>query len=583
MTHTSTLIKTFDELKKNLKKEHDNHRKVRIALLGDSATQMLVKALKGYGYEVGFQFQIFEADYNQIERQVFDHSSELYESEPDFVIIFQSVQKLQKKFQKTDAGRRPDFAEDHLAFVGSLYQAISEKLKVKILYCNFPEFSELVFGNYANKTESSFTWQLRKINAGLMELSRDLKNLFICDLLQLQAQYGSAFAFDPKLYVAADMVFSLDFLPMVAKNMTDIVASITGQFKKCLILDLDNTTWGGIIGDDGVDNIQVGDLGVGKAFTELQHWAKELQQRGVILAVCSKNTDHIAREPFERHPEMVLRLDDIAVFVANWENKVDNIRYIQGILEIGFDSMVFLDDNPFERNIVRDNIGGISVPELPEDPSEYVPFLRRLNLFETATHSENDASRTRQYQTEAKRREYARSFTDVGDYLQSLEMASEVRPFDAFSVPRVAQLTLRSNQFNLRTVRYTEEDIQRIKDSADHFTFSFTLEDRFGDHGLISVVIMEKKNDRELFLDTWIMSCRVLKRDVEQFVLNCLLDTARQHGFEQLVGEYIPTPKNGLVKDHYLNLGFQQAGDFWVLDVAQAAARSVPIAVKQAL
>jgi FkbH-like protein len=583
MTHTSTLIKTFDELKKNLKKEHGNHRKVRLALLGDSATQMLVKALKGYGYEVGFQFEIFEADYNQIERQAFDYSSELYESEPDFVIIFQSAQKLQKKFQATAADRRSDFAEEHLAFVGSLCEAIAGKLKAKILYCNFPEFNELVFGNYANKVESSFTWQLRKINTGLMELSRDLKNLFICDLLQLQAQYGSAFAFDPKLYVAADMVFSLDFLPMVAKNMTDIVASITGQFKKCLILDLDNTTWGGIIGDDGIDNIQVGDLGIGKAFTELQRWAKELQQRGIILAVCSKNTDHIAREPFERHPEMVLRLDDIAVFVANWENKVDNIRYIQSILEIGFDSMVFLDDNPFERNIVRDNISGIAVPELPEDPAEYVPFLRRLNLFETATHSDNDASRTQQYQTEAKRREYARSFTEVGDYLQSLEMASEVKPFDAFSVPRVAQLTLRSNQFNLRTIRYTEEDIQRIKDSAGHFTFSFTLEDRFGDHGLISVVILEKRNDRQLFLDTWIMSCRVLKRDVEQFVLNCLLETARQHGFEELVGEYIPTPKNGLVKDHYLNLGFQQAGDYWVLDVAQAAGRTVPIAVKQPL
>ena len=581
MAYANTTLKSFNELKKNLKKENGNHRKVRVALLGDSATQMMVKALKGYGYEAGYQYQVFEADYNQIERQVFDYTSELYESQPDFVIIFQSVQKLQKKFHKTPADKQAGFAEEHLAFVESLYQTITGKLKTKVIFCNFPEYGEMVYGNFANKTERSFTWQLRKINTGLMELGRDLKNLFICDLMQLQAQYGSAFAFDPKLYVTADMVFSLDFLPIVAKNITDIIAAISGQFKKCLIMDLDNTMWGGIIGDDGIENIHVGDLGIGKAFTELQRWAKDLQQRGIILAVCSKNTDHIAREPFEKHPEMVLRLDDIAVFVANWENKASNIRHIQGILEFGFDSMVFLDDNPFERNLVRDNIPDITVPELPEDPAEYVPFLRRLNLFETASYSENDTSRTKQYQVEAKRREFAESFNTEGDFLKNLEMISEVKPFDAFTTPRVAQLTMRSNQFNLRTVRYTEEDVREMSASGRHLTFSFTLEDRFGDHGLISVVILEKKNERDLFVDTWIMSCRVLKRDMENFVLNRLVEAAKAHGFERLAGEFIPTPKNGIVKDHFQNLGFSPEGNNWVLNVGQAEARPAFITVKK--
>jgi FkbH-like protein len=580
MTYANTTIKSFNELKKNLKKEHGNRRKVGIALLGDSATQMLVKALKGYGYEAGYQYDIFEADYNQIERQVFDYGSELYASQPDFVIIFQSVQKLQKKFHKTPADKLAGFAEEQLAFAGTLYQTITAKLKTKVIYCNFPEYSELVYGNFANKIEQSFTWQLRKINTGLMELGRELKNLFICDLMQLQAQYGSAFAFDPKLYVTADMVFSLDFLPVVAKNFTDIIAAISGQFKKCLILDLDNTMWGGIIGDDGIENIHVGDLGIGKAFTELQRWAKDLQQRGIILAVCSKNTDHIAREPFEKHPEMVLRLDDIAVFVANWENKADNIRHIQSILEIGFDSMVFLDDNPFERNLVRENIADITVPELPEDPAEYVSFLRRMNLFETASFSENDTSRTKQYQVEAQRREYARSFNTEGDFLKNLEMTSEVKPFDAFTTPRVAQLTMRSNQFNLRTIRYTEEDIREISASGQYLTFSFTLEDRFGDHGLISVIILKKQNERDLFIDTWIMSCRVLKRDMENFVLNRLVEAAKAHSFERLVGEYIPTPKNGIVKDHYQDLGFTQEGNYWVLNLEQAEERPAFIIVK---
>ncbi|MEY3051131.1 MAG: hypothetical protein RLY31_916 [Bacteroidota bacterium] len=577
MTQHPLPTKTFNELKKNLKKDRSGLRPVRVALLGDTATQMMAKALRGYGYELGYDIDLFEADYDQIERQVFDHSSELYGTEPEFIIIFQSVQKLRKRFHKLAESAKVGFAEEHLHLVRSLYLAVGERLTARVIYCNFPEQPEMVFGQFGNKTPYAFSWQLRKINTGLMDLGQELKNLFICDLLQLQSQFGSAFAFDPKLYVTADMVLSLDFLPVVSKGIMDIVAAASGQFRKCLVLDLDNTTWGGIIGDDGLENIQVGDLGIGKAFTELQRWAKALQRRGIILAVCSKNTDHVAREPFEKHPEMVLRLEDIAVFVANWESKVDNIRHIQQILEIGFDAMVFLDDNPFERNVVRENIPGITVPELPEDPAEYVPFLQQLNLFETASHSAGDAERTRQYQVEAQRREFSRSFDSEEAFLESLGMISEVKPFDTFRTPRVAQLTMRSNQFNLRTIRYTEADIQRLSASPDHLTFSFSLSDRFGDHGLISVVILEKVGLDGLFIDTWIMSCRVLKRGMEQFVLNHLLDAAEALGIRTLVGEYLPTPKNGLVKDHYAQLGFSPVDGKWVLDVREAGRRPVNI------
>jgi FkbH-like protein len=573
-------VKSFNELKKNLRLPDDKLRPVRIALLGDSATQMLTKALKGYGVEAGYRFDIWEADYNQIERQVFDPASELYESGAEFVILFHSAQKLLKKFYKTPLEERANFAPEHLGFVEALYENITARMKCKVIYCNIPELDDSVFGNFANKVEVAFLFQLRKINVGLMDLAMQRKNLFISDLARLQGQYGNAFAFDPKLYVTADMVFSLDFLPVVAKNLTDIIASIAGSFKKCLILDLDNTTWGGIIGDDGLENIQVGSLGIGKAFTELQLWAKELKQRGIILCVCSKNTEHIAKEPFEKHPEMTLRLDDIALFVANWENKADNIRYIQSILEISFDSMVFLDDNPFERNLVRTNLPAVLVPELPEDPAEYVPFLRRLNLFETASHSGNDEVRTKQYQQEQQRRTYATAFSNQDEYLKSLEMKALVQSFDAFSLPRVAQLTQRSNQFNLRTMRYTEEDIQQMMDSGRYLTFSFSLMDKFGDHGLIGVNILEKKNENDLFIDTWIMSCRVLKRGMEEFVLNSLVKAARENNFARLIGEYLPTPKNGLVERHYENLGFEknEAG-FWVLNVSSFVGKTAFISI----
>jgi FkbH-like protein len=337
--------------------------------------------------------------------------------------------------------------------------------------------------------------------------------------------------------------------------------------KKCIILDLDNTLWGGIIGDDGVENIQIGDLGIGKAFSELQLWAKQLKHRGTILAICSKNDEAVAKEPFEKHPEMILRLEDISVFVANWNNKADNIKYIQQILNIGFDSMVFLDDNPFERNMVRTHVPDITVPELPEDPADYLNYIRTLNLFETASFTEEDGNRTLQYKEEAKRAIAQHQFTNESEFLQSLKMVSAVEPFNTFNTPRVVQLTQRSNQFNLRTIRYTEEDIQRMANDPDYINLAFSLEDKYGDYGLISLVITKKLPNNSLFVDTWIMSCRVLKRNMENFVLNMIVDIAKQKGYSEIIGEFIPTAKNSMVKDHYENLGFTNDGNTWKLSL----------------
>jgi FkbH-like protein len=264
---------------------------------------------------------------------------------------------------------------------------------------------------------------------------------------------------------------------------------------------------------------------------------------------------------------MVLRMEDIAVFVANWETKVDNIRHIQSILNIGFDSMVFLDDNPFERNMVRENIPGITVPELPEDPAEYLEYLYSLNLFETISFSGEDTERTKQYQVEAQRTVLQKSFASEDDFLQSLQMVSVVEPFTKFNTPRVAQLSQRSNQFNLRTVRYTEADIESLASDKDHSPFTFTLEDKFGDNGLICIIILKKESTDTLFIDTWLMSCRVLKRGMEDFTLNTIAAYAKENGYTYLKGEYLPTEKNEMVKDHYKKLGFAESGDHWTLDV----------------
>ena len=551
-------MKNFLQLKKNLKKDFSGLKTTKVALLGDSATQFLSIALRGSGFDSGLNLEIWEADFNQIERQVYDANSELYKLNPEIVIIFQSSHKLLSKYNKKNPAERSDFAAIELDEIKHIYETLNENLSAKILFYNYAEIDDAVFGNYANKTESSFLFQLRTLNFELMNFASKNANLHLCDLSSIQNQIGKAQLFQPSIYINTEMVLNIDALPFISSKTISLISAFNGKIKKCIILDLDNTTWGGIIGDDGIENIQIGSLGIGKAFTEFQYWVKKLKARGIIVAVCSKNTESIAKDVFINHPDMVLRLDDIAVFKANWDNKADNIRDIQSILNIGFDSMVFLDDNPFERSIVRDNIPEISVPELPKDPADYLEFLYQQNLFETVSFSLEDSDRTKLYQVEAERKKVSQKFTNEDDFLKNLEMCSTVSAFTTFNTPRISQLSQRSNQFNLRTVRYSELDIERIANSEKHASFAFTLEDKFGDNGLICVIILEKESATTLFIDTWFMSCRVLKRGMENFVLNTIVTFAQENGFTTIRGEYIETKKNELVKNHYLDLGFDK-------------------------
>ncbi|MEG2340940.1 MAG: HAD-IIIC family phosphatase, partial [Odoribacter sp.] len=495
------------------------------------------------------------AEYNQVEQQVIDLTSDLHRFAADYIVVFQSTHKLLEKYNLSSSGGQSNLTTERLDFIQTLCNTVSGR----IIYYNYPEIEDTVFGSYGNKVQQSFTYQLRKLNYELMMFACQQSNLFICDLLGLQNKFGRDRMFDSHVYVSTEMVLSIDSLPYVASRTMDIVCAAEGKLKKCLILDLDNTLWGGVVGDDGWENIQIGHgLGIGKAFSEFQQWVKKLKMRGIILAVCSKNDEEKAKEPFLKNPEMVLNLEDIAVFVANWDNKADNIRLIQHTLNIGFDSMVFLDDNPFERNMVRENIPGITVPELPKDPGEYLEYLYSLNLFETVSYSDADKDRTQQYQVEAQRVSLQKSFANEADFLKSLNMTSEVKGFDVFNIPRIAQLSQRSNQFNLRTIRYTEAEIRALAEDDRYVCLSFTLSDKFGDNGLICVVILEKQDKETLFVDTWLMSCRVLKRGMEIFTLNTILVYAKRNGFKRIIGEYLPTAKNKMVEGHYSSLGFQK-------------------------
>lgn len=549
---------SFVELKKNAKKDMKNLKNYKIAILGNCSTQHLSTALKGYGYKEGYNLDIFDADYNQIDAQVMDDNSELYNHAPNSVLIYMSTEKLFENFCQLELQNRNNFAENILNQIETYWNTINSKLKTNIMQFNFVEIDDKIFGNYSNKVSNSFIYQIRKLNYLLMELVEKTKNAFLIDLSSIQNLYGRKELHDEKLYYIAKMPISTNLLPEVAKQVVDIIKALNGKIKKCVVLDLDNTLWGGVIGDDGLKSIQIGELGLGHAFSEFQMWLKELKNRGIILTVCSKNNEDIAKEPFEKHPEMVLRLEDISMFVANWQDKASNIKHIQETINIGMDSLVFIDDNPFERNLVKELIPDITVPDLPEDPAMYLSYLKSLNLFETASYSENDKDRTKQYQAEVGRATMQSSFEDFNDYLKSLQMVATAHEFNEFEIPRISQLTQRSNQFNLRTIRYTEAEIEEILRNDKYLTLSFSLKDKFGDYGLISVVIMEKKDKETLFLDTWLMSCRVLKRGMEEFIINTIIETAKKKGFKKVVGEYIKTPKNAMVEKIYSNLGFKE-------------------------
>lgn len=556
----------FTRLKNNLKQSTAGFLSVRLAMLCDYSSQHLHTAIKGYGVEKKMAVAVYEADYDQIEQQVFDAASALYAFRPETVLLSKSSYKLLDEFYATPPAVRSTFAEQTFAHLQTLATTLRQRLTATLVLTNFQELNDFVFGHYAGNVAASFLYQVRKLNLLLMEEAQRQKGLLIADVQSLTTAAGLVNTVDQKNLVKADMVWSLPFLPVLAKTVVGLMEAAKGRIKKCIVLDLDNTLWGGVIGDDGLEGIQLGDFGIGKAFSRFQKWIKELQRRGIVVCVCSKNNDAVAKEVFQKHPDAVLTLDDIAVFAVNWNNKVDNLHFIKNTLNIGFDSMVFVDDNPFERGMVKEAIPDLDVPELPEDPVDYLPYLQSLNLFETVSYTAEDGQRTALYQQEAERASYQRIYKNEADYLTSLGMTAEIKSLDAFTVPRAAQLSQRSNQFNLRTVRYTEAEVTALSSSPDYFPFAVSLTDKFGDYGLVSFVVLKKEGEA-LFIENWMMSCRVLKRGVEGTVLNKIMVIAKEAGCKTVVGEYLPTARNGLVKDHYQNLGFAAHEGRWRLPV----------------
>jgi FkbH-like protein len=340
--------------------------------------------------------------------------------------------------------------------------------------------------------------------------------------------------------------------------VASLICALSGRSRKCLVLDLDNTLWGGVIGEEGLEGIRLGQGDPeSEAFTAFQRYVKGLRDRGVLLATCSKNEDSVAREVFLKHPGMVLQLTDISCFIANWQDKATNLRAIAQQLDIGLDSLVFIDDEPAERALIRRAFPEVVVPEMPDDPAEYIQSLEKHRCFQIVSLAREDLERADYYRANSGRTAAASSSNSLEEFLASLDMVARVAPVEPATLERSAQLISRSNQFNLTTRRHSAAEVRSRMESAEWVTLTVSLADRFGENGLISL-LMARGENRDLFIDTWVMSCRVLKRTVEHFLLNQLCALARDKGLLAIHGEYIPTPRNVLVRDHYREMGFAQ-------------------------
>jgi FkbH-like protein len=545
--------------------------RLRVALLGDCAVQLLSPLLRALFARASIQVELYEGPFEGVDADAYDDASGLYSFNPDIIAIFDATQALRSELFSLGPDRT-GFADRRLQRTIERWNAIRSRCDAYILQANLAVPLERTFGNQEERFSGSLLETVRTLNRELSVRASEYKNVLINDIDFISSYVGRSSWFDEKLWILAKSVCALDHLPLVSKNVVDIALATRGRAVKCIVLDLDNTLWGGVIGDDGLEGIRVGHLGDGEAFTAMQQFVRELSRRGVVLCVCSKNDYENAILPFREHSEMVLREKDIALFVANWEDKAQNIIRIKESLNIGYDSIVFLDDNPFERNLVKGLLPDVIVPDLPEDPANYVRFLSGLNLFETLSLSETDVARTELYQKAAEREEHRRTFENVQDYLRSLEMEGDIRRFDALDLPRIAQLIQRSNQFNLCTRRYSEAQCAEFIGDEAAFPISVRLRDRFGDHGLISVVVVRFVEEVGT-IEEYLMSCRVLQRGVEDLVMTRLVEEAKARGAIRLLGNYCPTRKNGLVKGFYQRFGFKEVGSeadgatHWELDV----------------
>jgi FkbH-like protein len=561
-------------------------RPLRLAIVATHTAKGIAYALPAAGLRHSLLLDVDLADYGQAAQQLLDPASTLAQGRPDAVLLALDAQALGLARPCLDAVEAEATVTRALDYVAALRAGARTHAGAAVIVQTLVPPVESLFGSFDGQLAGTVPWLIDSFNTRLRQAVTGSGDLLL-DTAFLAATIGLAQWHDARLWHDAKLPFALDAVPLYVDRLCALLAAFRGLARKCLVLDLDNTLWGGIIGDDGIDGILLGQgTGTGEAHLAVQAFALDLRARGVVLAVCSKNEDAAARLPFagtdRGHSEMLLREEHIAVFLANWTDKAQNLRAIAATLNIGTDALVFLDDNPAERAQVRRELPEVAVPEVGSDPADFVRILGQAGYFEAVAFGDEDRGRAAMYNANAERAAVLGKVSNLADYHASLEMVCTIAPFDEAGRARIAQLANKSNQFNLTTRRYSEADVAALAADPTRFTMQVRLADRFGDNGMISVVVFERAGE-EWHCETWLMSCRVLGRRVEEAVLAHVAAAAHAAGATRLVGTYIPSPKNAMVREHFGKLGFTRTaehadgGSDWTLDLTRYVAPTLPM------
>jgi FkbH-like protein len=531
-------------------------RRFKLGVIGNRTLDFLTRPLRAAGLARGILIEVHEAPYDAVASFAYGPSNPFGEKLDAVAIILDEGAFKQPADLLDRDGEKTALAEAD-AFLHQIADAARRKTGGAPIVATLPAYTPQI-GSADIATPGSTARFNTRLNDLIADGAQD-RHWIAWDLAELAARVGYDRWHDPVRFHEAKAPFALTLCPLVADRLASLIAALCGKSGRALVLDLDNTLWGGVIGDDGVAGIRLGQNSAeGEAFVAFQRFVHDLRRRGIVLAVCSKNTDEIAREPFRTHPEMLLREEHIAVFQANWQDKATNLRSIAETLNLGLESFVFVDDNPAERARVRQELPLVAVPEVGEDPAYFPSLIAASGFFDHLVLNTEDLGRAASYESNAKRAEVRAKVGNYDEYLTSLAMKMTVSRFDDVGRARIAQLISKSNQFNLTTRRYNEEDVRAFEEDRDGtLCWQVRLDDAFSAHGMIAVVVV-KKAAKVWTIDTWLQSCRVLERGVEETVMNQLFAQARAEGAETIKGEYIPSPRNGMVAEFYDRLGFTQ-------------------------
>lgn len=553
------ILQNRRKLKKALSSDGSARVKKRVAILGGATTGIIRPILEIFLLDKGVEPTFYESEYNRFWQDGTFGTPELDEFRPEIVYIHTCNRNVDLPAPTSTAEEAEALLENELARYKTLWQALSARYNCVIIQNNFEPPAYRLLGNLDASDRRGRVNFINRLNMLFADYAASTTGFYIHDIAYLSAVCGLDAWNSPEEWYMYKQSPATACVPMLCHSVANIIKAISGKNKKVLALDLDNTLWGGVVGDVGQQGLDLGEeTPVGQAYREFQKYVKEVSQTGIVLTVASKNDEENALDGL-RHPDGYLHPEDFAVIKANWDRKDGNILQTVASLDLLPDSVVFADDNPAERHIVHENVAGAAVPEMTS-PESYVRTIDRGGYFEPLSLSGEDLKRNEMYRENAKRAELSLNFADYGEYLKSLDMVAAVGDFPRIYLKRIAQLANKSNQFNLTTRRYTETEIEEIAASGEYIRLCGKLADRFGDNGVVSVIIAKKNGDCADIL-LWIMSCRVLKRGMEQLMRNSLLEAAAKAGVKTLRGYYYPTAKNGMVRDLLGELGFDKVNE----------------------